>query len=106
MQTKFTPAPWHLDDLVAPENACVFDLNNELVISGEYEGYLCPFIAKGSSEAEANAYLVSTSPELYNVLQEALDEELAYDKGERVYGKWIEKAKQILAKARGEVDQL
>lgn len=103
MKTKFTPGPWHLDDTVAPENACVFDSNNELIIAGEYEGYMSPFSAKGSSEAEANAYLVSTSPELYSILQEALDEELAFEDSKRVYGKWVEKAKQVLAKARGEV---
>lgn len=102
MKTKFTPGPWQITFSGSKDLASILDLNENLVISGEYDGYMCPFVCKEIEEATANVYLVSTAPELYNLLQEAVDEEEAFNRGERVYAKWLEKAKQVLAKARGE----
>lgn len=102
MKPKFTQGPWSLEKGVSPLSTSILDSNGDYVIAGEYDGYMTPFSCKEDIEAKANAYLVSTAPELYNILQEALDEEIAYERGERVYGKWIEKAKAVLAKARGE----
>jgi hypothetical protein len=100
METKFTPGPWKIGN-----GSFIITENKTENIQGDadsslsyYNGYLiCESVHVN------NINLISVAPELYNVLQEALDEELAYEAGERVYGKWIEKAKKVLAKARGEV---
>jgi len=103
MKTKFTPGPWQLDGSKDIETSSILDSQEILVIAGEYDGYMTPFDCReDDEEARANVYLVSMAPELYNILQEALDEELAYEVGERVFANWKEKAKQVLAKARGE----
>ena len=104
MKTKFTPGPWKLDGDKYIANSSILDSKENLVIAGEYDGYMCPFSCREDDEAVANAYLVSNAPELYTVLQEVVDEEEAYESGARVYSLWFEKAKLVLAKARGEVE--
>jgi hypothetical protein len=100
MKTKFTPGPWKIGNgsfIITKHKTKNIqgDINSSL---NYYDGYLIC-----ESVHENNANLIVNAPELYNILQEALDEELAYEAGERVYGKWVEKAKQILTKARGEL---
>lgn len=98
METKFTPGPWKIGNgsFIITENEIE---NCDFFTREYYGGYLvCESIH------ENNIDLISTAPELYNVLQEALDEEIAYNNGKRVYALWFEKAKLILAKARGEIE--
>ena len=99
METKFTPAPWKIGkgSFIITEHKTENTLGNNSVDFDYYEGYLiCETVH------EKNATLIETAPDLFAILSEALDEELSYESGERVYGKWIEKAKHVLAKARGE----
>jgi len=101
METKFTPAPWKRGkgSFIITEHKTENTFGNDPMDFDYYEGYLiCETVH------EKNATLIETAPDLFAILSEALDEELAYEAGERVYGKWIEKAKQVLAKARGEVE--
>lgn len=96
MKPDFIPGPWKID-----ANSVQTAINTE---DNEKHIAMVNYNRRYMSEYEhyANAFLIATAPELYNVLQEALYEAEAYEKGERVYGKWIEKAKLVLANARGE----
>lgn len=96
MKPKFTPDPWKIDANSVQTAINTEDNEKHIAMVNYNNKYMTEY------EHYANAFLISTAPELYNILQEALDEEIAYERGERVYGKWIEKAKLVLAKARGE----
>jgi len=98
MKTKFTPGPWIVGKgsfiITKEETENTLDKDSSLKY---YEGYLiCESVHKN------NLDLISIAPELYNVLQEAVDEEESSNSGKRVYALWFEKAKLVLAKARGE----
>ena len=41
---------------------------------------------------------------LYKLLKEAIDEEAAYNRGERVYGKWITNAEKLLTRLEEKIN--
>lgn len=59
-ESKFTPAPWIKSGIA--DKIIVYSKNNELIakVSREF---------KGDSETQANAILIASAPEMYNILQ-------------------------------------
>lgn len=96
MKTKFTPGPWKMAANSVQTAINTEDNEKHIAMVNYNQRYMT------ENEHYANATLIAAAPELYNVLQEAVDEEEAYNSGKRVYALWFEKAKAVLAKARGE----
>lgn len=94
MKEEFTPGPWKID--INSVQTAINTKDNEKHIA------MVNYNQKYMNEHEhiANAKLIASAPELFFILKEALDEEEAYEAGERVYGKWIKKAKIILEKIK------
>ena len=71
--SKWTKGPWTLD--TDDENASVRDLNGNLVVAGEYEGYSVPFDCRDDAlEAKANDRLIAQAPVLAEELAKMIAE--------------------------------
>ena len=99
-ETKFTPAPWTLD-----EDGEILDCNNDSIALLEIED----FDAEIEQELKANANLIATAPELYHLLSEMTG--LLHEHHSSNYcsigfeGELVKKSVTVLAKARGEHGQ-
>jgi len=93
-QIKHTPGPWILGQ----------SYTNDYAIrepEGECVAVTCSLL---DGEDEANARLIAASPELLEVLKEAIQEEEDYEFGLRVFTKWLDKAKALIEKIEGEAE--
>lgn len=94
-QTKFTPAPW----VVSIEDE---DETTEIAMSSylstPWSYYSCHkvLIEANDKEALANAHLIASAPEMYNMLQDLLNAE-----GVITTSNNRKEVKALLAKARG-----
>ncbi|MGB0942971.1 MAG: hypothetical protein ACPGUE_11240 [Marinomonas sp.] len=99
-ETKFTKAPWVVNRIIEDEFEPV-----EIAMDSYIEDQNCYCTAHrvtiecSDEEATANAYLISTAPEMYELLGKFKD--FAIREGwEHVL---INEAVELLAKARGEI---
>lgn len=92
-EKKWTTGPWTVD--VDDITASIIARDGELVVAGEYNGWMAPFACR--DEGVSNANLIATAPELY----EALENLLYAMKLEHPHTTFPE-AEKALAKARGE----
>lgn len=65
---SYTPGPWSLTNPADPGDSSIRGSDGELVISGEYDGYMVPFAARDGEEAADNARLAVAAPELLAAL--------------------------------------
>ena len=96
MKTQHTPGPWHT--LTYNENT----LHAE-IMSGDVCLARTPHWPLANEEAQSNASLISSAPELLSALEFLLADYIAID-GEELTGSAIpvEKARAALRKAKGE----
>lgn len=110
-----TPEPWSLSNPDSPQDSSILGADGELVIAGEYDGYMVPFACREEEEAGANARLIAAAPELLKALEqvEAKLTEVAhafYGAGKasalrQAFAGWkdvAEPARILIKKARGE----
>lgn len=98
--TKFTPGPWRFhSDIDDSLDLCVTAYNDRRVI--------CDVSHAVEEEVDPNGHLIAAAPELYKTLEEFTEEFI--EMAQALFGdtgddlpKVVIKAKQALAKARGE----
>ena len=88
--TKFTPGPWHT--WYEKMEISIYDQNSDLICGPIKQ---CP-------EQEANAHLIAAAPELYEALNDLLNDCINFDGG-KLTDIFMVKASRALTKARGEV---
>lgn len=92
--TGFTKGPWRVDDSVHGKEGGIVHIKSD--------GYseMCTmwaFALENEDEFLANANLIAASPDLYEVLQEAVESNIAVENPD-----WWGRVFKALAKARGE----
>lgn len=92
-QTKFTPAPWVQEGSTIDGDFSIYNKETFEEVLDIHTG----------SFKENNLSLILAAPELYNVLSE-LEESAHYWSDYDVPIGIVERIKQVLAKARGKID--
>lgn len=102
--TKFTPGPWRI---ICDSKFCMKDIfitskkreNESKVPICELDIY---FDEPMFTEANANANLIAAAPNLYKALEEIVKEGQDFEKRTKTCISWLNGAKEVLEKARGE----
>ena len=99
-ETKFTPGPWSIFGPLSDKHEPAYRVSAERTLSLTVSP--CPdgFV---HGENKANAHLIAAAPELYEALEEIVENAVVYYEGSMdIYSEAIENARNALAKARGE----
>ena len=94
-ETKWTPGPWRVGK--GGPNLCP--------TIGTHKGLMVAMVAYGNDHpTQANAHLMAAAPDLYGVLDWAIQSWDEHNKhGFNMQGDWVQDARAALAKARGDV---
>jgi hypothetical protein len=89
--TKYSPAPWNWQgcDLVASDGTTIADT------------IIDPNDIHKNGEADANARLIASAPELLESLRDFIRETEAYYNGDAAGRPWLKRAFDVIAKAEG-----